>query len=78
MSLYIPLGRVKIKQSSSIVFSVSSLVFSPIRRKNHLYSKEIWPFELYVIRMIYKKAYLVVFLSQIIIYKRYVNIRIKF
>ena len=78
MSLCISLGKVKIKQSSSIVFSVSSLVFSPIRRKNNLYSKEIWPFELYVIRMIYKKAYLVVFLSQIIIYKRYVNIRIQF
>ena len=78
MSLCISLGRVKIKQSSSIVFSVSSLVFSPIRRKNHLYSKEIWPFELYVISMIYKKAYLVVFWSQFRLYIRHVNNRIKY
>ena len=52
MSLYISLGRVKIKQSSSVVFSVSSLVFPPIRRKIRKCCKKLWEFEDYVIRII--------------------------
>ena len=56
----------------------SFIVCSHTLLKDPELCKKLWPFELYVIRMIYKKAYLVVFLSQIRPYKRYVNIRIQF
>ena len=37
--------------------------------------KKIWPFELYLIRMIYKKSNLVVILYKIVSYRRLLNNR---
>ena len=69
---------VRIKWIMIKICNVSFIVFSPFLPRDPELCKKIWPFEIYIIRMIYKKAYLVIFLSKIITYRRQVNISIEF
>ena len=57
------------------ICKVMFIVFlQPLPRDPEL-RKKIWPFELYLIRMIYKKTNLVVILYKIISYRRLLNNR---